>query len=60
MERDAVYYRRRLAEEKSAAIHATHPKVRAVHLEMAAGYEQRLAALDAGEEKVALRLIDVA
>jgi len=61
MERDAIYYRRRMAEEKAAAIHAQHPKARAVHLEMAARYEERLAAAEAAEhEKAPLHLVDVA
>jgi len=60
MERDAVYYRRRLAEEKSAAIHATHPKVRGVHLELAAGYEQRLAAVEVRVSEAPIHLVDVA
>ena len=60
MEGNAVYYRRRLAEEKAAAIHAVHPRARDAHLEMAARYEERLTALEAGEDTAPLHLVDVA
>lgn len=60
MDRDLVYYRRRLAEEKAAAIHAPHPQARASHLEMAARYEERLATIEAGAQDGPLHLVDVA
>ena len=61
MELDAVYYRRRLAEEKAAAINAVHPKARDAHLEMSARYEVVLNAIEAGADKPPpLRLVDVA
>ena len=60
MEQDAVYYRRRLAEEKAAAIHAPHPHARSAHLEMAARYEERLTALEASAEPGPIHLVDVA
>ena len=60
MDNDAVYYRRRLAEEKAAAIHAPHPQARAAHLEMAARYEERLASVEAGQPQDPLHLVDVA
>lgn len=60
MDNDAVYYRRRLAEEKAAAIHAPHPQARAAHLEMAARYEERLASAEAGQPQDPLHLVDVA
>ena len=60
MDRDAIYYRRRLAEEKAAAIHASHPAARAAHLEMAARYEERLIDLEAGADQTPLHLVDVA
>jgi len=60
MERDAIYYRRRMAEERAAAIHAAHPRARAAHLEMSARYEQRLIALEADERQGPLHLVDVA
>ena len=60
MEHDAVYYRRRLAEEKAAAIHAPHPVARSAHLEMAARYEERVTALEAKPQPGPIRLVDVA
>ena len=60
MERDAVYFARRLAEEKAAAIHAVHPRAREAHLERSARYEERLNALRAGQDQVPLHLVDVA
>ena len=60
MERDAVYYRRRLAEEKAAAIHAQHPAARAAHLEMAARYDERLSEIEASARQDPLHLFDVA
>ena len=60
MERDAIYYRRRMAEERTAAIHAVHPRAREVHLEMSARYEERLTTLEADEEQGPLHLVDVA
>jgi hypothetical protein len=41
MEADLVYYRRRAAEERSAAALAINEKVRAVHLELAIAYDHR-------------------
>lgn len=58
MESEAVYYRRRMAEEKSAAIHAAHPKARTAHLEMAARYEERINGLEA--VPTGASLVDVA
>jgi hypothetical protein len=46
MEKDLAYYRRRLAEERRAADLAADPAVRAVHHDLAAGYHQRIAALE--------------
>ncbi|MFL6764010.1 MAG: hypothetical protein ACJ8FO_02305 [Sphingomicrobium sp.] len=45
MEADLVYYRRRSAEEKAAAAAALHPRARAVHLELARRYEERIGEL---------------
>ena len=58
MESEAVYFSRRMAEEKSAAIHAVHPKARAAHLELAARYEERISALEAVPTNASL--VDVA
>lgn len=60
MDNDAVYYRRRLAEEKAAAIHAPHPQARAAHLELAARYEERLASTEGTAEPGPVHLVDVA
>lgn len=60
MERDAVYWARRVTEERVAAIHAAHPRARDAHLAMSATYEERLNALAASEQKAPLRLVDVA
>ena len=61
MERDLVYYRRRLAEEKAAALHAGHPRARDAHLEMSARYEERVAELEEAEQKkVPLHLVGAA
>jgi hypothetical protein len=57
---DRVYYERRAAEERSAAMGAAHPRVREVHLEMAAAYEQRLQSLAAQELEPSVTLTDVA
>jgi hypothetical protein len=48
METDRVYFSRRATEEREAALKAVHPKVRQAHLEMAKGYDERLAALASG------------
>ena len=60
MERDAVYWARRVAEERTAAIHAVHPRARDAHLEMSVRYEERLKALEAGQSQAPLHLVDVA
>jgi hypothetical protein len=60
MEQDAVYFRRRMDEERSRATAASHPKARAAHFEMAARYEHRLSLIEASEDKPTLRLVDVA
>jgi hypothetical protein len=60
MEADLVYYRRRLAEERSAAALALNGKVRAIHLELAAAYERRTAALEAHNGNSRLHLISAA
>jgi hypothetical protein len=57
MEADLVYYRRRSAEEANAAEAAFHPNVRHVHLELAAGYEQRVAELEAERVEAGLHLV---
>ena len=60
MESDRVYYQRRAAEEREAALAASHPKARSAHIEMAADYDRRLADLDTQDTPNIIRLIDVA
>lgn len=60
VEADLVYYRRRLAEERSAAAASSDAKVRAIHLELAAAYEARTAALSAANGNTTLRLVPAA
>jgi hypothetical protein len=60
MEADLAYYRRRLAEETAAAAAALHPKVRQVHLELARGYEGRIAELEAERGRAHLHLVTAA
>ena len=61
MERDIAYFTRRMAEERSRAIDAVHPKVREVHVELAGRYEQRLSEFVARQqERAGLKLVDVA
>jgi hypothetical protein len=60
MESDRVYYLRRAAEERAAALVAPHPKAREAHLEMAAGYDLRVADLPAEDPPEIIRLVDVA
>jgi hypothetical protein len=47
MEKDLTYYQQRLAEEQAAEQSARHPPVRAAHHELALGYEEQIAALEA-------------
>jgi hypothetical protein len=50
MGRDTEYYRKRANEERVAAMKAAHPKVREAHVEMARLYDEKLAAISAGEQ----------
>ena len=60
MEADLIYYRRRSAEEAAAAEAAQLPRVREVHLELARGYDARVAELDAEQRRAQIRLVDAA
>ena len=60
MEADLVYYRRRSAEEKSAAAAALHSKVRAVHVELARRYDERIALLAEERGRAHLHLLPAA
>ena len=57
MEADLKYYYRRSAEESAAADAALDKKVRAVHLELARRYAERITALNAATQRVSLHLI---
>lgn len=60
MEADLVYYRRRAAEERSAAALAINEKVRAVHLELAIAYDRRSARLEVPNGNHKLHLVSAA
>ena len=60
MEKDLVYFRRRLAEERAAARSAVHPSVRSAHHELAHLYEERVAELQARGRRVEMRLVSAA
>ena len=60
MERDAEYFRRRANEERVAAMKAAHSNVREAHVEMARLYDEKLAAIAAGQQEVPLDLTSVA
>ena len=60
MELDLAYYRRRSVEEKAAAAAALHSKVRAVHLELAQRYDERVQALEAGPRLARPHLVSAA
>jgi hypothetical protein len=60
MEADLVYYRRRSAEERTAAASSPDANVRRIHLELAAAYEQRTASLEAHNGNFGLRLVSAA
>ena len=60
MNKDRAYFARRAAEESAAAVKATHPKVRAAHLEMAKLYEQRLSELADHAGPSGVRLVGAA
>jgi len=60
VEVDLVYYRRRSAEERTAAAASHNVKVREIHLELAAAYDQRAATLEAHNGNSTLRLVPAA
>jgi ABC-type protease/lipase transport system fused ATPase/permease subunit len=60
MEADLNYYRRRSAQEAAAAQAAQIPRVRDVHLELARGYDARVAQLDTEQRRGQIRLVDAA
>jgi hypothetical protein len=60
VEVDLVYYRRRSAEERTAAAASHNVKVREIHLELAAAYDQRTATLEAHNGNSTLHLVPAA
>jgi hypothetical protein len=60
MESGLVYYSRRSAEERAAAAVARHPKVKAVHLDLANRYDERIAALAAEQRRSEIHLVPAA
>ena len=60
METDLVYYRRRSAEERAAAAAARNKKVRAVHLDLAMRYDERVVALAAEQRRSEIHLVTAA
>lgn len=57
MEADLKYYRRRSAEESAAAEAARDSKVRAIHLELARRYTERINSLKATVQVASLHLV---
>jgi len=55
---DAAYYALRAREERTAAMHSSHPNVRRVHLEFADAYEARIVAIGAKAKPLARSSID--
>jgi hypothetical protein len=57
MEKNLTYYQQRLAEEQAAEQSAMHPAVRAAHHELARGYEEQIAALEAQSHVTGLHVV---
>ena len=60
MDKNLTYYQHRLAEEQAAERSARHPAVRAAHHELARGYEEQIAALEAHGQVPELHLVSAA
>jgi hypothetical protein len=60
MEAELVYYRRRAAEERAAAAAAPSKRVRAVHLDLAMRYDERVVALAADQRRTEIHLVSAA
>ena len=60
MTSDIIYYSRRAAEERKAAMTAGNEKVRACHFELAAHYESRVKDLEARSRRSALHIVSAA
>ena len=59
-ESDESYLRRRAVEERAKALDALHPKVRQVHLDMAARYDDLARAIETFDRHLGHRLDAVA
>jgi len=57
---DLVYYRQRSAEERAAAAAAPSERVRAVHLDLAMRYDERLVSLAAEQRRSEIHLVSAA
>lgn len=57
MDVDLAYYRRRTAEERSAAEVASDPLVRAVHLDLARRYDEQILAIEHQDFRPELRIV---
>ena len=54
MESDTSYFGRRAAEERRAAMQASHPGVRQAHLDMAQRYDDLVTAIGARDRQLGL------
>jgi two-component sensor histidine kinase len=55
---DLSYYRRRVSDERTAALNARDPRVRRVHTEMAERYEERVRAMAAHHEQLYVPMVE--
>ena len=60
MDKDLSYYQLRLAEEQAAEQSAMNPAVRAAHHELARGYQEQIAALEAQSQVTGLHVVSAA
>ena len=60
MEAEISYYRRRAAEEASAAATAIDAHVRRIHLELSRHYDQRISTLEAELPRGKMHVVDAA
>jgi hypothetical protein len=58
MQSDLSYFQRRASEERTAALGARYPRVRHIHLEMAALYEERVRGMAAHREQLYIPLFE--
>jgi hypothetical protein len=60
MQNDLIYYSRRAAEERRAAMTAANEKVRACHFELAEKYETRIKDLEAKSRRSSFHVVSAA